>query len=107
MNLIDHLFGSGAANSMLGRTDVQNQINDQFDSAYGNYAAQSGSVQAAQQASAFNQKLNNWNKNPFAQTSQWVFAGKQCTLQEFADQIWPNDHEDKMLFILTHSGPAK
>ena len=35
----------------------------------------------------------------------WVFNNQPCTLQEFADHIWPNEHEDKMLFILTHSGP--
>jgi hypothetical protein len=105
MSLIDHLFGTGAANSMLGRTDVQNQIDNQFDSAYNNYAAQSGSVQAAQQANAFNQKLNNWNKNPFAQTAVWMFAGKSCTLQEFADLVWPGEHEDKLVFLLTYSGP--
>ena len=107
MSLIDSLFGAGAANSMLGRTDVQNQIDNQFDSAYNTYVAQQafGNQPAAQQASAFNQKLNNWNKNPFAQSSQWTFAGKPCTITEFADLIWPGEHEDKLVFLLTHSGP--
>lgn len=106
MSLIDSLFGPGAAGSMLSRTDMD-QIDNQFDSVYNTYVAQQafGNQPAAQQASAFNQKLNNWNRNPFAQTAVWMFAGKSCTITEFADLIWPGEHEDKLVFLLTHSGP--
>ena len=102
MSMYDRLFGSGAAN-MLSRTDQDQQ--DQLNNAYGNFAATAGQVQAAQQASAFNHTLNNWNRNPFAQANQWMFNGKPCTLNEFADAIWPGEHEDKLVFLLTYSGP--
>ena len=36
---------------------------------------------------------------------QWMFNGKPCTLKEFADAIWPGEHEDKLVFLLTYSGP--
>ena len=98
MSLLDSVFGAGAQQAMLGNT-TQQQANQAFNQAYNNYQGQASLSQA------FNQTMNNWNQNPFARTSQWVFAGTPCTLQEFADSIWPGPHEDKMLFLLTHSGP--
>jgi hypothetical protein len=102
MSLLDSVFGAGAQQSMLGSSS---QANAAFNQAYNNYQAQ---AQLGQQA-AFNQALGNWNQNPYANRShhQWVFNNKPCTLQEFADAVWGKaEHEDKMLFILSHSGPT-
>lgn len=38
---------------------------------------------------------------------QWVFAGEALTLEAFAQRIWPTDCEERMLFILTHSGTER
>lgn len=98
MSLLDGLFGAGAQQAMLGGTTQQS------NQAYNNYQSQASNQQSLSQA--FNQTMMNWNQNPFARTSQWVFAGTPCTLEEFADRIWGAEpHEDKMLFLLTHSGP--
>jgi len=109
MSLLDSVFGSGAQQAMIGST-TQQQANQAFNQAYNQYQAQQSL------SNQFNQVLSNMNQNPYAQhqaqyaggryQAQWVFAGKPCTLQEFADAIWgTEDHEDKMLFLLTHSGP--
>jgi hypothetical protein len=59
-------------------------------------------IRYAQAAFQYNAAL----QRPFVPYT-WVFNGKPCSLQEFADAIWPGEHEDKMLFILTHSGPKQ
>ena len=99
--MLDHLFGLGQ-NTLLGSNNqsqvASNQMANQMNPAV---------AQAIAQQQAFQQQMNAYNQNPFARTSQWVFAGTPCTIQEFADLIWPDEHEDKMLFILTHSGPKQ
>jgi len=91
MSLFDAMLGAGASQSILGISLAQQQ-------AYG--IANSSAQQAQAQAQYTQAQMNRFN------THKWVFNGKACTLQEFADCIWPEDHEDKMLFLLTHSGPA-
>jgi len=79
MSFLDGLLGAGASSAILG-------------------------VNTTPQYSQ--QQIQNYNKAMKDRMQpQWVFNGKRCTLQQFADSIWPNDHEDKMLFLLTHSGP--
>ena len=95
------IFGAGAQQAMLGST-TQQQANQAFNAAYNQYQNQQSL------SNQFNQRMSNWNQNPYANTSphQWVFNNKPCTLHEFADAIWgKEDHEDKMLFILANSGP--
>jgi len=110
MSLLDSVFGAGAQQAMLGNNTGQTQqlANQAFNAAYNQYSSQ----QQASLSNQFNQKMMNWNQNPYANRNwvshQWVFNNKPCTLQEFADAVWgEEEHEDKMLFILTHSGPAK
>lgn len=99
MSIVDMLFGAGAQQALTG---ISNQSNSQMS----NNALANQYNHA--QSQAFQQSMNNWNTNPFAKTSQWVFAGNPCTIQEFADCIWgAEEHPDKMLFLLTHSGPEK
>jgi|Laugrespbdmm15dd_1035085.scaffolds.fasta_scaffold96953_1 hypothetical protein len=102
--MLDHLFGLGQ-NTLLG-SNCQSQV---ASNQMGNLANQMNPAvaQAIAQQQAFQQQMNAYNQNPFARTSQWVFAGTPCTIQEFADKIWPGEHEDKMLFILSHSGPKQ
>lgn len=109
MSLLDSIFGAGAQAGLLGGT-TQQQANQAFNAAYNQYQqqAQIGNQQGASLSQAFNQTMQRWNTNPYAETSKWVFNGKPCTLQEFADAIWgTEEHEDKMLFLLTHAGPDK
>ena len=111
MSLLDSVFGAGAQSALLGNNigQTQQQANQAFNAAYNQYQNQQMAQMGQQSLSqAFNQKMSNWNQNPYARPSQWVFNNKPCSLQEFADKIWGEDeHPDKMLFILTHSGPDK
>jgi hypothetical protein len=34
----------------------------------------------------------------------WVFAGRPCTVTQFADQIWPDACADKTHFVLKWAG---
>lgn len=34
----------------------------------------------------------------------WVFAGRPCTMTQFADQIWPEPCADKTHFVLKWTG---
>jgi len=87
MSLLDGLFGAGAQQAILGQYQID-------------------PAEAARQR-ALQAQYSSYQQARFNQTSQWVFNGKPCTLQEFADAIWPGEHEDKMLFILTHAGPKQ
>jgi hypothetical protein len=86
MSLFDGLFGGGAANAVFG-IQPDHSMNAERDR----------QMQAAY-STAQQRRFVSHN---------WVFDGRPCTLQEFADAIWPGEHEDKMLFILTHSGPKQ
>jgi len=100
MSFFDGIFGTEAQASILGSSD---QINNAFDQAYQNYQGQANIANQSQiQAQYSRAQQSRWVSH------NWVFNGRPCTLHEFADAIWgKEDHEDKMLFILTHSGPKK
>ena len=87
--MLDAILGAGASQAILGVSSSQQQ-------AYG--IANNNSAQLAAQYSRAQQAR--------FQPQVWVFNGKSCTVQEFANMIWPGEHEDKMLFLLTHSGPT-
>lgn len=36
--------------------------------------------------------------------SQWMFNGKYCDLQSFADSIWPDECAQKTFFLLKYAG---
>ena len=86
--MLDAILGAGASQAILGVSNAQQQ------------AYNSNQRSAQLQAQYSQAQMNRFN------TSKWVFNGKSCTLQEFANMIWPGEHEDKMLFLLTHSGPT-
>jgi hypothetical protein len=35
---------------------------------------------------------------------RWVYNNKDCTLEEFAKQVWPDDEHSQLVFILKHGG---
>ncbi len=88
MSLLDGLLGAGASSAILGISSGQQQ----------GY----GLANVAQQQAQYTQaQMNRFNNH------KWVFNGKACSVEEFANCIWGQEaHEDKMLFLLTHSGPA-
>jgi len=89
MGFFDSIFGPGATASILDSTLTQHD--DAMDA--------SRSAQLAAQYSRAQQ--SRWISH------NWVYNGKPCTLHEFANCVWgKEDHPDKMLFLLTHSGPT-
>ncbi len=36
--------------------------------------------------------------------SQWMFNGKYCDLQSFANEVWPEECEQKTFFLLKYTG---
>lgn len=92
MSFLDGLLGSGASASILGISNAQQRSYDD---------ALDVSRSAQIQAQYTQAQMNRFN------THKWVFNGQPCSLQQFADSVWGSeDHPDKMLFLLTHSGPA-
>lgn len=87
--MLDSLLGAGASQAILGIGSI-GASQQQANSTVHNAQLQAQYSQAQQ--ARFN-------------TAKWVFNGRACTVQEFANAIWPGEHEDKMLFLLTHSGP--
>ena len=39
-----------------------------------------------------------------AHQSQWMFNGKYCDLQSFANEVWPEECEQKTFFLLKYTG---
>ncbi|CAB4202419.1 hypothetical protein UFOVP1369_15 [uncultured Caudovirales phage] len=88
MSLFDSVFGAGASQNIFGGHAIQPDYS---------MNAQRDTQLQAQYSSAQQRRFVSHN---------WVFDGKPCSLHEFADSIWgEEDHPDKMIFILTHSGP--
>lgn len=109
MSLYDSIFGTGQ-NTHLGQHNMTTQLG-QNAASQADYSMNTQRDQRYVQQ-AFNQALGNMNQNPYATRTwvshPWVFNNQPCTLQEFADAVWgTGEHEDKMLFLLTHSGPDK
>ena len=41
-----------------------------------------------------------WMSTPRDPYPTWMFAGRPCTVREFADFIWPEDDPQKTAFLL-------
>ena len=41
-----------------------------------------------------------WMVTPRDPYPTWMFAGRPCTVREFADFVWPEDHAQKTAFLL-------
>jgi len=91
MSFLDGLLGAGASAAILGGYSIQpdHSMNAERD----------------RQVQAYNAAIS---KSSMTKLSPWVFNSKPCSLQEFADCVWgTEEHPDKMLFLLTHSGPEQ
>jgi len=92
MSFFDSIFGSSsqAVNSYLG--NPQSGI------------ANSNTQYAQNQlANAYNQQMMS-QYQMMRNKPQWVYAGIECTLKEFADLMYNDDEEGKLMFILKHGG---
>lgn len=86
MTLYSALFGTAQPLQSYQRQDLQ----------------QYNQLQAIQNAMITGQGMYNMAQQIIP--PQWVFNGKACSLQEFAEQIWPDDEAARLMFILKHGG---
>lgn len=109
--LYETIFGTCGENTQADLLDSRTQglANAVFNNAYSQYAQQqsmNSSQQglAAQQAQQYNQAMlgqyHMYKKEP----PTWVYAGRECSLKEFADLMYNDDEEGKLMFILKHGG---
>jgi hypothetical protein len=35
---------------------------------------------------------------------KWMFDGEYCTINQFADKMWPNDCKEKTFFLIKYTG---
>lgn len=105
--LFESIFGAAAQNQAyddLFDARAQGLANQQFNNAYGQYAQQQSMNNAQNQlaSQAYNQVLSQYNM--YKDQPKWVFNGKECTLKEFTEALFPDDPEAQLLFILKHGG---
>jgi hypothetical protein len=81
--------------------------------AYGMQNAQQAQLgpagMAQQQANAYSQALQqsqlfNQMQRAASMTPQWVFNNKPCTLRQFAKEVFPDDEQAQLIFVLKHEG---
>lgn len=92
MTFFDSIFGSSPPNP----------ITNSFAS---NQGMANANTQYAQNqlANAYNQQL--LGQYQMARNKpKWVYAGIECNVQEFADLMWPDDEQARLMFILKHGG---
>ena len=99
MGLFESIFGGAneQASSIFGDNTTT--------SAYQSYTAgyKQGIANASSQQQAYNNMLAQSQAYQYQQPT-WVFNGKECTLKEFTEAIFPDDKEAQLLFILKHGG---
>lgn len=100
--LYETIFGTCNENtSSVVDSRTQGLANQAFNSAYNQYAQQQ-SLNSAQQA--YSQQLlgqyHMYKKEP----ANWVYNGRDCTLKEFTELMWPDDEQARLMFILKHGG---
>jgi hypothetical protein len=108
--LYETIFGPCGQNQTdLMDARTQGLANSAFNSAYGQYAQQASmnSAQnqlAAQSTQQYNQAMlgqyHMYKKEP----PTWVYNGRECSLKEFADLMYNDDEQGKLMFILKHGG---
>lgn len=92
MTFFDSIFGTSAQNASM----------NSFASNQG--IANSNSQYAQNQlANAYNQQLMN-QYQMYRNKPKWVYNGIECTLKEFADLMYNDDEQGKLMFILKHGG---
>jgi hypothetical protein len=93
MSLFDSIFGASgqtqAMNSYLGNQAMANNIQSQYTQ--------------NQLANAYTQQMIN-QYQMYRNKPKWVYNGIECTLKEFADLMYNDDEQGKLMFILKHGG---
>jgi len=118
MGLFESIFGSSGQAQAVDYLDsgVQSQINSAFDAAY--YQRQSqlaNQYGQAQQQARGQQAMNQYaqqqamagllgNYQMYKEPAKWVYAGRDCSVQEFAELMWPDDEQARLMFVLKHGG---
>ena len=105
-SLYDAIFGSNdQAYQDIMDTRTQGLANQAFNIASSQYAQQVGMNNAQSQLAqqAYTQSLLG-QYNMYRDTPKWVFNGKECTLKEFTEFMFPDDDEARLMFILKHGG---
>lgn len=80
------------------------------DSAIDSFASSQGIANSQQSQYAQNQLANGYNQALMAQYQmyrnkpKWVFNGVDCDVQEFAELMWPDDEQARLMFVLKHGG---
>lgn len=94
-SLYEAIFGTTAQVDIFD-SQSQDIANQAFNSAYSQH-------QQNQLANAYNQQLLG-QYSMMRQQPRWVYNGVECSLQEFADLMFRDDEEGKLMFILKHGG---
>jgi len=107
MGLFESIFGKTEEYKQdLFDSRTQGLANQAFNNAYNQYAQQqsmnSAQSQLAQQA--YNQQLMGQYHMYKKEPPTWVYNGRECTLKEFADLMYNDDEQGKLMFILKHGG---
>jgi hypothetical protein len=100
MGLFEMIFGQ-TPNTQADIFDSRTQglANQAFNNAY----AQQQAMNQNQLANAYNQQLMN-QYQMYRNQPKWVYNGIDCTVQEFAELMWPDDEQARLMFILKHGG---
>lgn len=92
MSFFDSIFGTSAQNAAMN-----------------SFASNQGIANSNSQY-AQNQLANGYNQALMSQYQmmrnkpKWVYNGVECSLKEFADLMYNDDEEGKLMFILKHGG---
>jgi len=92
MSFFDNIFGSSSANQAL-------------NSYAGNQGMANSNAWNSQNqlANAYNQQLLG-QYQMMRNKPKWVYNGIECSLKEFADLMYNDDEQGKLMFILKHGG---
>jgi hypothetical protein len=103
----NEIFGTGDTKPIDWQDERSRQAaiasaHQQFNT---NYQQTATYQQAAQQASIYNYNLHGAKINDWA-PSQWVWNGRPCTIEEFAERCY-GDTPEKTYFLLKYKGIDK
>lgn len=109
MTLFESIFGQACQSQyhydLAQDARAQGLANQTVNSAYNQYAQQQSMNNAQNQLAqqAYNQALLG-QYHIYKDKPKWVYNGKECTLPEFTEFMWPDDEQARLMFILKHGG---
>ena len=99
----DEIFGHAPGQTIDWQDERSRQA--AIDRAHQVATAASAAGSAAQQASIYNYNLHGAKINDWA-PSQWVWNGRPCTIEEFAERCY-GDTPERTYFLLKYKGINK